>query len=101
MLQTVLPLPFATRSRSFSLLVAGCSLPCLSSLAFESELRRLLHILREPEERRGLRLWWSRFRRGHQAKARACHVQRCARQAPPIASLVSEPMRLPGLPFLT
>jgi hypothetical protein len=51
--------------------------------------------------RRGRRLWWSRFRRGHQAKARACHVQRRARQAPLAPSRLPEAIRLPGLPTLT
>lgn len=64
-------------------------------------MRRLLHLLREPEEQRGPRLWWSRFRRGHQAKARACHVRRRARQAPPVPDLLPEAIRLPGLSTLT
>lgn len=65
-----------------------------------SELRRLLRILREPEEQRERRLWWSGFRRGHQAKARACHLERRVRQAPLISSLMPVPIRLPGLPVL-
>ena len=52
-------------------------------------------------EQRGPRLWWSRYRREHQAKARECHVQRRARQAPPVPDLVPEAIRLPGLPTLT
>lgn len=66
-----------------------------------SELRRLISSLHGPEEQRGRRLWWSRFRRDHQARAGKCHRERRARQAPLIASLVAEPIRLPGLPALT
>jgi len=42
------------------------------------ELRRLLQLLREPEEQRAKRLWWSRFRRLHQAGAKRAHVRRRA-----------------------
>lgn len=57
--------------------------------------------LREPEKQREPRLWWSHFRQDHQAKARAGHVQRRARQAPLAPSLLPEAIRLPGLPTLT
>jgi hypothetical protein len=66
-----------------------------------SELRRLIHSLQEPEEQRGPRLWWSRFRQRHQARAKTCHVERRACQAPLAPFLVPEPIRLPGLPALT
>jgi hypothetical protein len=46
-------------------------------------------------------MWWSRFRRAHQAGARRCHVERRIRQAPLVQAPVPEPIRLPGLPTLT
>jgi hypothetical protein len=64
-------------------------------------VRRLLQALGEAEEQQSKRLWWSRFRRTHQAGARRCHVQRRARQAPLVSTLLPEPIRLPGLPVLT
>lgn len=92
------------------LVVVGAKAPCtgkksgagrVSVRLSVAELRRLLHLLREPEEQRGTRLWWSRFRRSHQAKARACYKERRARQAPPVSGLIPEAIRLPGLPTLT
>ena len=66
-----------------------------------AELRRLVHALQEPAVQRERRLWWSRFRRGHQAGARRSHVARRARQAPLLSSALPEPIQLPGLPALT
>jgi Putative transposase of IS4/5 family (DUF4096) len=66
-----------------------------------AELRRLVHALQEPAALRQRRLWWSRFRRRHQAGARRSHVARRARQAPLVSSLLPEPILLPGLPTLT
>ncbi len=67
-----------------------------------AELRRLVQALREPEEERNRRLWWSHFRREHQAGARRSHRERRARQAPLIRSRIGEePIRLRGVPALT
>lgn len=66
-----------------------------------SELRRLIQALQEPEELRVKRLWWSHFRRAHQAGARHCHRERRARQAPLVQAQIPQPVRLPGLPVLT
>ncbi len=66
-----------------------------------AELRRLLQGLREPEEQREKRLWWSRFRRMHQAGAKRCHRDRRARQAPLPSSTNPRPIRVLGLPGLT
>src|SRR5260370_38950542 len=65
------------------------------------ELRRLLQGLREPEEQREKRLWWSRFRRMHQAVAKRCHQVRRARQAPLPSSTNPVPIPVLGLPSLT
>jgi transposase len=46
------------------------------------ELRRLLQLLRQPEEQRAKHLWWSRFRRLHQAGAKRAPVARRAAQLP-------------------
>jgi hypothetical protein len=66
-----------------------------------AELRRLVHALQEPAAQRERRLWWSRFRRRHQAGARRSHVARRLRQAPLQSSPLLEPIQLPGLPALT
>lgn len=66
-----------------------------------SELRRLIQALQEPEELRLKRLWWSHFRRVHQAEAKHCHLERRARQAPLAQAQIPQPVRLPGLPVLT
>jgi hypothetical protein len=66
-----------------------------------AELRRIIQVLGEPEERRARGLRWSRFRRQHQAGARCCHIQRRARQAPLIQAQAQEALPLPGLPRLT
>jgi Putative transposase of IS4/5 family (DUF4096) len=65
------------------------------------ELRRLLPALREPQEQRAKRLWWSGFRRMHQAVAKRYHQVRRARQAPLPASANPRPIRVLGLPGLT
>jgi putative transposase of IS4/5 family DUF4096 len=66
-----------------------------------AELRRLVHALQEPAAQRERRLWWSRFRRRHQAGARRSHVVRRERQAPLVPLQLPEPIPLPGLPVLT
>lgn len=67
-----------------------------------TELRRVVQALYQPEEIRSRRLWWSNFRRDHQAGARRAHRSRRARQAPLVGSLsVEEPIRLQGVPALT
>jgi hypothetical protein len=53
------------------------------------ELRRLLQLLGEPEQQQTKRLWWSRFRRMHQAVANRAHMARRAAQLPVVS---------PGLP---
>lgn len=66
-----------------------------------SELRRVLPALREPAEQRAKRLWWSHFRRRHQAEAQRCHMVRRARQAPLARPPGPGPLRMPRLPELT
>lgn len=66
-----------------------------------AEIRRLLEGLRESEEQRELRLWWSRFRRGHQAGAKRCHWQRRDRQAPLKQPQALSPIRLASVSELT
>ena len=66
-----------------------------------AELRRLVHALQEPARVRARRMWWSRFRRRHQAGARRAHVARRARQAPLLSSALPQPIQLPALPALT
>jgi hypothetical protein len=65
-----------------------------------AELRRLLPALREAEEHCAQRLWWSRFRRRHQADAQRHHIIRRARQAPRERT-PGPPLRAPSLPELT
>ena len=65
------------------------------------ELRRLLQGLREPEEQRVKRWWWSRFRRIHQAGARRAHVARRARQQPLPSPAIPRAIRLRGVLGLT
>jgi len=66
-------------------------------------VRRLLRGMDAAEEQRRTVVWWSRFRRSHQARAKRCHTQRRAYQAPPVAHVdaLSEPICLPALPQLT
>ena len=66
-----------------------------------AELRRLVHVLQKPAAQRERRLWWSRFRRRHQAGARRSHMARRARQAPLVPLQLPEPIQLSGLPALT
>jgi hypothetical protein len=66
-----------------------------------AELRHLLPALREAEEQRTKRLWWSRFRRRHQAEAQRYHVVRRARQAPHACPPGPPPLRVPSLPEMT
>ena len=66
-----------------------------------AEIRRLLQGLGESEEQRTLRLWWSRFRRRHQAGAKRSHWQRRDRQVPLKQSPPRSPMRLVAVPELT
>ena len=56
-----------------------------------AELRRLLPALRESEEQREQRLWWSRFRRRHQAGAQRgrCRPSRPTGPASPTARAAS------------
>ena len=55
------------------------------------------------EEQHTKLVWWSRFRRTHQARAQRCHLQCRARQAPPVATADAgpTPICLPGVPQLT
>jgi hypothetical protein len=66
-----------------------------------AEVRRLLEGLDEPAEQRQKRLWWSRFRRRHQAEAKRCHWQRWERQAPLKPPQALSPIRLAGVSELT
>ena len=66
-----------------------------------AEIRRLLEGLGESGEQRKLRLWWSRFRRKHQAGAKRCHGQRRERQAPLQPPQRLSPIRLAAVPELT
>ena len=68
-----------------------------------AEVRRLLRGIDAAEEQRKHVVWWSRFRRSHQARAKLCHTQRRACQAPPVAGVdtLPEPICLPALPQLT
>jgi Putative transposase of IS4/5 family (DUF4096) len=66
-----------------------------------AELRRLLPALRDSEEQREQRLWWSRFRRRHQAGAQRGQVVRRALQAPRARPPGPPPLRVPSWPELT
>ena len=66
-----------------------------------AEVGRLIQIVQEPAERRGRRLWWSQFRRVHQALAKRCHMERRARQAPLCCSRPLAPIQLAGVSPLT
>jgi putative transposase of IS4/5 family DUF4096 len=62
----------------------------------------VVNALREPEEVRVLRLWWSRFRRHHQAGAKHAHKQRRSLQTPIVGKPTGEdPLRLLGVSALT
>ncbi len=67
-----------------------------------AEVRRLIGASRQAEEERLRLLWWSHFRRKHQAQAQRCHQERRARQAPLLhASVERAPIRLAGLSAVT
>lgn len=66
-----------------------------------AEVGRVIQALQEPEEQRGRRLWWSHFRRVHQAGAKRCHVERRARQAPLSQPQELSPIRLAGMSRLS
>jgi hypothetical protein len=66
-----------------------------------AEVRRLIQLLQEPEAQRKRRLWWSRFRRLHQAGARRCHWKRRERQAPLHQPPATSPLRLASMPQLS
>jgi Putative transposase of IS4/5 family (DUF4096) len=61
------------------------------------EVRRLFQILREPEEQREKHLWWSRFRRVHQAGAKRAHVARRAAQLPLVSPMLPPAWQVVGL----
>ena len=61
------------------------------------ELRRLLHLLCESEEQRARQVWWSRFRRRHQAGAKRAHVAWRAAQRPAAARSPSSAQQVLGL----
>jgi Putative transposase of IS4/5 family (DUF4096) len=61
----------------------------------------MIQVLRESEEQRGRRLWWSRFRRVHQAGAKRSHRERRARQAPLSHPQEPSPIRFGGLSRLS
>lgn len=57
------------------------------------EARRLLLLTREPPSQRQFHLWWSDFRRAHQATARRCHsASRVQEQPIHEASAVCTPL---------
>lgn len=62
---------------------------------------RLIEALGQAAEQRRRRLWWSQFRRVHQALAKRCHVERRTRQAPLSGSRPLAPIQLAGVPTLT
>lgn len=66
-----------------------------------AEVGRLIDALEASTEQRSRRLWWSRFRRVHQALAKRCHVERRTRQAPLSGSRPLAPIQLGGVPPLT
>ena len=61
------------------------------------ELRRLLRLLGESDERRTKRLWWSRFRRRHQAGAKRAHMAWRAAQRPAASLALSSAQQVQGL----
>lgn len=61
------------------------------------ELRRLLHLLRESDEQRAKGLWWSRFRRMHQAGAKRAHMRRRAAQHPLLTGVLPQASQVVGL----
>ncbi len=65
------------------------------------ELRRLLQLLRESEEQQARRLWWSRFRRLHQAGAKRAHMMRRAAQQPLVSPVLPPAWPVLGLASLS
>jgi len=61
----------------------------------------MIHVLRESEEQREQRLWWSRFRCVHQAGAKRSHQERRTSQAPLSHCQVLSPIRLAGVSRLS
>lgn len=61
------------------------------------EVRRLLQVLGEPPEQQTRRLWWSRFRRMHQAMAKRAHVARRAAQLPLVSPVLPSARQVMGL----
>jgi Putative transposase of IS4/5 family (DUF4096) len=61
------------------------------------EVRRLLQVLGEPPEQQAKGLWWSRFRRLHQAGAKRAHVARRAAQLPRVSLLLPPARQVVGL----
>ena len=68
-----------------------------------AEVRRLLRGIEVAEEQRTHLVWWSRFRRTHQARAKRSHTQRRLCQAPLVVPPheIPPPICLPALPQLT
>src|SRR5262249_37642629 len=68
-----------------------------------AEVRRLLRGIDATEQQRTQLVWWSRFRRTHQARAKRSHTQRRTSQAPPVPPPhpLPLPIPLPVLPLLT
>jgi hypothetical protein len=66
-----------------------------------AEVRRVIQALRQSEEQRERRLWWSRFRRLHQAGAKRGHWERRNRQAPLHHPQALSPIRLAGVSRLS
>ena len=61
---------------------------------------RLLRLVAAAPERQVAGRAWSRWRRRHQATARACHIARRARTHPPPATHPAVIIPLPGVPPL-
>jgi hypothetical protein len=61
------------------------------------ELRRLLQVLGEPPEQQAKGLWWSRFRRIHQAGAKRAHIARRAAQLPRVSPMLPPAQQVIGL----
>jgi Putative transposase of IS4/5 family (DUF4096) len=61
------------------------------------ERRRLLHLLGESEQQQARRLWWSRFRRRHQAGAKRAHIAWRAAQRPVAALAPPSAQQVVGL----
>ncbi len=64
------------------------------------ELLRVLRLAAAPPDRQAVGLHWSRWRRHHQAIARACHTARRARAQPPPPTRAAAIIPLAGVPPL-